>query len=86
MKQAARSQDKATLISDFLLIGFENVVEVRTDREWLAVGCQGFRCNVRKKLVPGSLIEFAFKVLGIDAWIPVEALDDAFLLGWSRAQ
>src|ERR671921_85301 len=50
------------------------------DGERLAVLGERVRRDVGEELVPGGLVELAFQVLGVDARIPVEALDDALRL------
>src|SRR5258708_17562574 len=67
-------------VRHFLLVQFEDVVEVGRDRERLALAGKLVRRNVGEELVLGRPIQFSFEVLGVDSRIPVEALDDAFCL------
>src|SRR6478752_83702 len=64
-------------IGDLLLVTLENVVEIGRDRKGLSVFGEVGRRDVGEQLVPGRLVELAFEVLGVDARIPVELLDDA---------
>src|SRR6266568_5402132 len=68
----------AMSIGDLLLVGFEDVVEVGRDWERLTLARKLLRRDVGEELLPRRLVELALKVLGVDARIPVEALDDTF--------
>src|SRR5918996_4359704 len=64
-------------VLDVALVGLEDVVEIGANRERLALARKLLGRDVGEQLVPGRLVDRRLDVLGIDAGIPVEGLDDA---------